>query len=332
MKAKLSKGLKALIIIGCILSCLFVAVMVYYFGASYPEFEKLGAQAFEIPGLETNFVPQGLTYDQTNHNFLICGYMGDSSPSRIYVVGKETGEATKYITLLENDSENEIDYAGHAGGIAVSYPNVFISGDGYVYNFSYDELLSAKDGDKISIQNRFKTDNGADFLTIVDDTLVVGEFYRESNYATPESHHITIGDETNHALSFVYRLDESEPCGFDNEILYAISMPDQIQGMCFNKNGDIVLSSSYGLANSIIYIYQNILADEPQSQVQLGENTINVYYLGQSNLIKTYSQIPCMSEEIVLVDEKVHVLFESKCKKYKLVTRTRMSHVYRLDI
>lgn len=332
MKAKLSKLSKTFIIVGCILACLFVAVMIYYFGASYPEFEKLGAQAFEIPGLETNFVPQGLTYDQTNDNFLVCGYMGDSSPSRIYVVDKETGKTLKHVTLLENVDESKSDYCGHAGGIAVSYPNIFISGDGYVYNFSYDEMLSAKDGDKISILNRFKTDNGADFLTIIDDTLVVGEFYRESNYPTPESHHITIEDETNRALSFVYRLNESEPCGFDTEILYAISMTDQIQGMCFNKNGDIVLSSSYGLANSILYVYQNILAGEPQSQVQLGENTVNVYFLGQSNLIETYTEVPCMSEEIVLVDDKIHVLFESNCKKYRLVTRTRMSHVYCLDI
>lgn len=329
MKAKLSKLSKTFIIVGCILACLFVAVMIYYLGASYPSFEKISAQAFEIPGLETKFVPQGLAHEQNGNNFLVCGYMGDGSASRIYVVNGETGKAEKYVTLTNEDST---DYVGHAGGITVDYPNAYICGDGFVYRFDYADLESAENGGKSQIRSSYKTGNGADFLSIIDGKLVVGEFYRQQNYPTPESHHITLGEQTNRALSFVYDLDQTKAEGFNTEMLYAISMPDLVQGMCLTKDGNIVLSTSYGLSNSALYIYKNYLTDPTTTQTQIDGRDVPVYFLGQDNLIETYNEVPCMSEEIVLVDGRVHVLFESMCHKYKLVTRTRMSHVWSLDI
>lgn len=328
MKAKLSKGMKALIIIGCIFACIFVAAMVYYFGASYPEFDKISTQAFAIPGLETKFTPQGLAYDETNNKFLVCGYMSDGAPSRIYIVDEEIGKTEKYITLLT--AENS-DYVGHAGGVTISYPYAYICGEGYIHRFDYEALLSTDNGESVQILDSYKTGNGADFVTVMEDKLVVGEFYRKENYPTPESHHITFGEETHYALSFVYQIDHTQEHGFNTEILYAISTPNLTQGMCLNKDGNIVLSTSYGLSNSTLYVYDNILSSGATTQVQLDEKNVDVYFLTKEDLIETYS-LPCMSEEIVLAQGRVHVLFESKCKKYKLFTRTRMSHVCSLDI
>ena len=102
MKNKFSKKTKTLVLLGSVLTLLFVTLMIYYFGATYPEFQKLSQKEFKIPGLETSFVPQGIEYDQTNDKFIVCGYMNNGSASRFYVIDGQTGETEKYFTLTSN--------------------------------------------------------------------------------------------------------------------------------------------------------------------------------------------------------------------------------------
>lgn len=328
MKNNLSKKAKTLIIIGSVTLFIFVTLMVYFFGARYPEFNQVSAKEFEIPGLETSFCPQGIDYDATNDKFVVCGYMGDGSPSRIYIVDAKTGQTEKYVTL----TQELIDYTGHAGGIAINFPYAFLCGDGYLYRFNYENLYNTENGGKLEIMDSFKTNNGADSVCIIDGKLVVVEFYREDDYETSPAHTITIGNETHKALSFVYEIDHSKTAGVNPNILYAISTPDQVQGMSLNKDGNLVLSTSYGLPNSKLYVYESYLGKDFNAEALIGGVKINVHFLTQDDLIKEYTEIPCMSEEIVLVDDKVFVLFESKCKKYKYFTRTRIDSVYSLAI
>ena len=46
----------------------------------------------------------------------------------------------------------------------------------------------------------------------------------------------------------------------------------------------------------------------------------------QENLIKKI-EAPAMSEGIDIVDNKVYILYESACNKYKFFNRTRINHV-----
>ena len=98
-KILLTKKAKKLIIWGIILCLLFVAIMIYYFGATHRDFEKVSQKEFAIPGLDSSFVPQGLDYDSVNDKFVVCGYMSNKSSSRIYIVDGQTGKTEKYFTL-----------------------------------------------------------------------------------------------------------------------------------------------------------------------------------------------------------------------------------------
>ena len=328
MKKNLSKKAKTFIILGSVAILLFVTLMVYFFGAKYPEFNQVSAKEFEIPGLETSFVPQGLDYDSTSDKFVVCGYMGDGSASRIYIVDAKTGIAEKYVTLTTDLQ----DYTGHAGGIAIDYPYAFICGDGFLYRFNYENLLLTENGGKLEVMDSFETHNGADSVCIIDGKLVVVEFYREEDYETNPAHKISIGNETHRAISFVYEIDHSKTAGIKPTVLYGISTPDQVQGMSLNKDGNLILSTSYGLSNSKLYVYESFVGKEFNAEAFCAGALTKVYFLSEEDLIKEYDKVPCMSEEMVLVDDKVYILFESKCKKYRLFTRTRIDSVYSMSI
>ena len=324
------KKIKLIILFSC-LGLFLITLLVYYFGASYPQFDKMATKEFEIPGLDSSFVPQGLEYDNVNDKFVVCGYMSNGSPSRIYIVDAKTGKTEKYVTLITPAEDDAKDYKGHAGGIALSYPFAYLSGDGVLYRFIYDTILYSKNGDKIPLIDSYITGNGADYVDIIDGNLVVGEFYRKKSNPTKESHKLTLNGQTHRALSFVYKIDQDKNAGIDPQMLYAISTPDQVQGMCLNKEGNLVLSTSFGLPNSTLYVYKNI-TENPTTQVEIDNKKITVYFLSKQNLIKTYTEIPCMSEEMILVNDKIYLLFESKCRKYKFFTRTRINNVYSLAI
>lgn len=319
----------AISIISGFLGVFFIAAMIYYFGASHKVFDSISTKALEIPGLETKFVPQGMEYDQPSNKVFVTGYMSNGEASRIYIINNETKKTEKYFTLTH---EGET-YLGHCGGIAIYDTNVWISGDGYLYRFELAQALSVENGKSIEVLDKLKTRNGADFLFDYDNKLIVGEFYKKGKYDTPENHHIqTSSGETNYALAFIYTINTYKSYGLESTTPEAgISLPNQVQGMCFNADGKIVLSTSYSLPNSLIYIHDNILNSSPSATTTINNNELQVYVLNKDNLVRTI-EAPCMSEEIVLIDGKVCVLFENNCKKYKFFTRTRLKHIYALDI
>lgn len=324
-----TKAKVSLIVVGVVLAVLFVALMIYYFGASYPAFDAVAKQEFLIPGLDSKFSPQGLAYSEETENFIVSGYMSDKTASRFYFIKKGENAATKYITLTVN---SEL-YKGHCGGVTIDGDYVFVVGDKKVYRFSLSEALLTENAQTLEVIDGFETSNGADFVLTYQGKLIVGEFYRKQNYKTPESHHIkTSSGETNVALSYIYTINQKKTGGVELTTPEAgISMPKLVQGMTFTKDGKIVLSTSYALPDSKLLIYNNVLESEPTHTANIDGKEIPVYMLDNNALTSTL-KAPCMSEEIVLVEGRVYVLFESNCKQYRLFTRTRLSNVYSLDI
>ena len=331
MKKKLSKCLKInLIVWSVIFVVLTTAVLVYYFGATYPEFKKLATKSFRIPGLETKFVPQGMEFDDVSGDFLISGYMSNDEPSRIYVVDKASGFVEKYINLKVGEDVLK----GHFGGITVYGEDAFVASDKKVYRFKIADLKSAQNGSAVSVIDSFETGNGADFILTYQDMLIVGEFYHQKKYQTRPEHHIkTSSGETNKALAYVYLIDNNAECGVASKNPeFGISLPDLVQGMSFTKNGEIVISTSYAIPSSKLYTFKNVLEQTPTTQTVIDGITLPVYELCENTKTRTI-KAPAMAEELVLADDgKVYVLFESACKKYKLVNRTRTKYVYALDI
>lgn len=318
-----------------VMMIIFVAftifAFVYYFGEPYTEFYRTARAEFEIVGLEDNLVPQGMDYYAEDNIFLVGGYMSDGKASRVYIVDGETNETEKYFSLAyENEEGNVVDYIGHCGGLKTNGNGVWFSGEGMVYYFDYTKIASVENGGQIVADSYFSAPNGADFLTIFDNKLFVGEFHREGNYNTSESHIIETENGTNRAVTFAYEINNNENYGLVNlNPTYAISTPSLVQGMVIINN-TIILSTSYSLPSSNIYVFENILGVNPEKMTFEGvDEEVDTYILDTpAKTIKA----PCMSEEMAIKDGRLYILFENACNKYKYFTRDNFRTAYSIEI
>ena len=266
------------------------------------------------------------------------------------------------------------------------------------------ELKKGEERLTIKFTASFKTNGKAAYLyyfhdprytTTSYDRLYVGEFYRSGNYETDKTHHATTPEGyKNTSFMYEYRVDYNS----SNEYgLYVInqdkvklvdangenvdvpqiqkiySLPEKIQGVAFSgrasygtSNGTLILSQSYGLANSHILCFDwnqvNTAKNNSKKYLTLAKNsfayngvyTVNpstgknnpytdpdliVYFVDMNNkemLLNDYS-VPSMSEGMCTVtiqgsgnnpQDRVYVLFESGSKKYSAFTRRSMKNVY----
>jgi len=333
----MSKGLKITIIsISIFLFLVLSTIGVYFLWPWNRHFFNEASEEFAIPGLDTEFVPQGMTISTMLNKYIISGYMNDGSPSRFYVINPETKEVEKYFTL----KNGEDDYIGHAGGIA-NYGSTFWvvsneNGNGFGFRFLFNDVYNVKNGESINIIDYFNTYNNADFAFVQDKTLWVGEFYKKGKYETDSYHHLhTTSGETNHAIVYGFRIDEAcQYSLYDTKPEKALSIRDLCQGMAVSKEGKIVISTSYSIADSHIYYYKDVFSESPKGHTtyKIGFGVVvPLWYLDNNSLIKDV-KIPAMSEEIVILNDRVYILFESASKKYRLFNRNRLDHVYSLPL
>ena len=317
------------IVFAAVFAFLSILMIFWYFGESYGDFYTIASKEFSIPGLNDGFTPQGLCYEEKHDIFLASGYMNNGSASRIYVIDATTYKTEKYFTLTDYDGS---DYTGHAGGIATNGENVWVCGDGNVLRFDFFKIENAENGSAVEILDTFDSPNGADFVTIEENYIWIGEFHKDGDYDTNSTHHITTANrKTNKALSFCYEINTGNQYGLASTTpIKLLSTPSLVQGMEI-LNGKIVLSSSYSLAKSNISIYENILAVNAQKTFSYQGFDIPLYVLEDKNLTKNI-EAPCMSEEIAHVNGRIYVLFESACQKYGFVTRESLRNVYSFKI
>ena len=318
------------IIISSILGLILVFLGIYYLWPWNKSFFEMASKEFLIPGLDTNFAPQGITaIDGEENRFLISGYMSDGKASRFYVINE--GKIEKYFTL----TQSEEDYTGHAGGIVSKGSTIWVVGDGNCYRFFLTDVNKAENEGKIEIIDSFETCNGADFVFENGGYLWVGEFYKEGKYETDQSHRLkTRSGEINPALVFGYKIDESYSMG----IVSNGPTPDKVlsirglcQGIAVSSSGNIIMSTSYGLPDSNLYIYKDVLNEERHSTFILGKHILDLWYLDQESLINQVNA-PAMSEELVVKNNKVYILFESSAKKYKIFNRKPLKNVYSINL
>lgn len=323
-KKKLSRGMKALISVGTILVLLASALLIYYFGHSHKEFNEMSSKEFAIPGLSDGFVPQGMCFASDANKYLVSGYMGDSSASRIYVVDNETKKCEKFFTLTGISEEMQ---KGHLGGIANSGNFVWIATENHILTITLDQINNVNQGESVSVLSTLLTPTEASFCYADERTLWVGEFYRDGTYKTDEAHHYQINEnEKNYAIAVSYDINTLNTSGIDEIPTKVLSLPNQVQGFAITNSNKIVLSTSYSIPDSQILIYKDVLSQEPQAQIVLDSQEFPLYVLDKANLSRTIIA-PSMSEGLDYVDGEVKILFESACNKYKFVTRNRMYDV-----
>lgn len=320
-----NKSKKTLIIVltafASLIAVLGIAVLGFigYFRLSVNGYYKASEKAFKIPGLNDGFVAQGMHYDERENVFFITGYDNDGDVSPVHLVNKDSGERVKSVKLLKADGT---DFKGHAGGIAVNGAYVYVAGGASkcIWVYSYNDIINAGDGGSVVCQGKFETkisDEDAvnvSCVTVEGDRLIVGEFYREPEYPTPDSHKMTTtAGDYNQALGLEYKLDPIlglASYGIVPVATKAYSLPDAVQGIALH-DGKIYVSTSWGLSFSRIYAY-----DESKCNQEGKLNYITpLYALDSASLVEDYKIAP-MSEEISFVDGELYVMCESASKKY----------------
>ena len=119
-------------------------------------------------------------------------------------------------------------------------------------------------------------------------------------------------------------------------------------GSSSSSKGKLVLSTSYGLANSALYYYDwaDISASgnrksytevsghnfeyegvQTTSGWPYTESGLYVYFVDGSKLQREYS-VPSMAEGLCVKGNSVFVLFESGCYKYKTFVRQILTNIY----
>ena len=261
----------------------------------YPDYYGMKTNVCTNPGLGDGFVCQGICADDESGKIIISGYMSDHSASRLYVTDKENNS---YFVSLSIDGEI---YNGHAGGVATHGGNVYVSSDDAVHILSLDKLLSAQNGETLEFERICPVNNQGSFVFSNDDHLYVGEFHDGKDYIT--DHIYDTPDGKFHAIVSRYSYDDLT----NPDKVYSI--PNKVQGFCITDDGKVILSTSYGLADSYYYVYTE--ADAINSGLTL--DGAPVYYLnGCEREIKG----PAMAEGLDIYDGKVITLSESASNKY----------------
>ncbi len=231
-----------------------------------------------------------------------------------------------------------------------------------------DIVTRAKEGGSIQFTASFAANCGADFCYYFDnpsstsaslDRLYVGEFYRKGSYDKARHRLTTQNGYENHAFMYEYNVTNSGKYGLTllgesnlNEkvpkIQKVISIPEKIQGVAFSgrtnsgaTDGILLLSQSYSLPDSHIYsfdwnkvnAYHEVKTLKYEGITKNGAEyhaEMNVFFADMNDkdmLINDYT-LPSMSEGLCTIGNRVYVLFESGCKKYRLFVRERIKYVY----
>ncbi len=302
-------------------------------GFIYVDVDDYTNELFEIPGLDSEFIPQGVCFVENLNSFAISGYMpkdkdGNERNSRIYLVEADTYEAK----MFEIDS-----FTGHAGGVASNGDDIWVSSggsqssNGTVYHLSASYLDLKEDGSVISFDGKFKVETKGSFIYCDDNTLWVGEFYnndKDSNKVN-KSHHYG----KNHSLACGYNLPLSVDYSANEKLApdVVLSIPDKVQGMATTTDGKVIFSSSYGRRNdSTLYVFSSFESWESSTVTIFGKENIPLYISGKDD-IECKIKMPTLMEGLDYHNGRLYVIFESGAIEYSNAKRV-IKNLWETDI
>lgn len=262
----------------------------------YSDYYSIKTDICKNPGLNDGFVCQGIAVSEENGVILVCGYMKDKSNSRIYVTDFESN--SYYVELTRSGEK----YTGHAGGLAITGDTVYIANAKKIYSFPLESVLSASNGDIVDIGSGTKVNTNASFVYTDEEYLYVGEFHDGGKYVIKNHEHET-AEGTHYAICTKYSLNDL------NTPVAVYTLRNNVQGVCFTPQGQVVLSTSYGLTDTVYYVYDLVNATDSG----LTFDGAPVYYL--DNLEKEIHG-PAMGEDLDFYDGKIITLTESASQKY----------------
>lgn len=340
---KLTGGKKVAAIIGisiaAIVALLLAVVLSLHLFTPlvFNEFFGNAKAEYVTPGLYEGLVPQGYCYSSRDL-FIQCGYMTDGkSASRIYVTNAKDTSDTYYVELYTADGK---PYTGHTGGITTNDKIIWLANDGEeedncIWVIPVEEVLGAKNGDKVTLKTKFQPESRAACCFVDGKYLWVGEFNDGEKYVTKESHTFKVSGGTNYALVCAYALDSDSEYGIASTKIegkdvftptLALSVTNLVQGFTRTPDG-FAISTSYAVNPSNIYFYDDVTKGDPDASLKINGIDVPVYFL-DADALKDTVTTPPMSEEIFIKDGRLFVLYESASMKYIFGNLIRGIHVY----
>lgn len=262
----------------------------------YSDYYSIKTDICKNPGLNDGFVCQGIAVSEENNVILVCGYMKDKTNSRIYVTDLDSN--SYYVELTRGGEK----YTGHAGGLAITGDTVYIANAKKIYSFSLSSVLSASNGDIVDIGSGTKVNTNASFVYTDEEYLYVGEFHDGGKYVI-ENHEHETAEGTHYAICTKYALSDLETP------IAVYTLRNNVQGICFTPNGKVVLSTSYGLTDTIYYVYDL----DSAADSGLTFDGAPVYYLDD---LEKEIHGPAMGEDLDYFNGRIITLTESASQKY----------------
>ncbi len=307
-------------ILGVLVAVVIVALLGFkaFDGIKHAAFYKNADPVFKTPGIKDNFVQQGFDYVEQDEVFLVTGYMSDKTCSRVYVV--QADGSSSFVQLKKADGS---DYTGHTGGIVRRGEYVYITGADGLDVFPYADIIAGKDS--VQKLGEVKTYVDPAHCYIFGDYILTGSFFIESDYETPAHERMTTpcGDE-NTSIITAFKLDESQPFGVDPVPKAVISTRKKVQGMCVTDDNKVVLSTSYGLSTSQLFVYDTSDLPVVENYTFVGTTkdeeafsfeNVTLLYLESEDCVQVINAPP-MAEELVYLDGKIYIMNESASNKY----------------
>lgn len=317
------------IVAGAIVGVAFVAVLglnIYIRAAFAPFFDR-AESPFDIPGINTGFVPQDLDHVEADDSWLFSGYMADHSPSPLYRRAAD-GTIAKFFVALPDGSL----YDDHGSAITSNEQYAYLAcEEGYLV-IPMDNLLFAEDGGTIQAAEKVDVDFSPAFMNIEQGQLMLGNFYYPNDYETPDNHRITTPDGTeNPAVMYAFPADPEKPGRFATVPDNVFSIPGMVQGTCMTDDGRIVLSVSYGIAPSHLLAYNVDLSAPDGTFTTNAGDEVELFCLDSRNLTEDLAGPP-MQEGIESHDGRVYTTDESASNKYIFGKLCGAGRVYAVEM
>ena len=302
--------------------------------AIYNKFYEAGELSVSIPGCAQDFVPQGLAYLADENWMLFAGYSSGTRNSALIAVDMETNQVVKEIFLNNVDGTA---YVGHAGGVAVTEKNIFVSNNEHLYRLSLSSFRAAAASATVNFDEAIPVPSRSSYCQYNDGILWVGEFQYGGEYSTDPSHRIKTASGYQKAWAIGYQLVDSTENELDPACMtaqgpvpnYILSTTERIQGITV-KGDMIYLSQSYGRKNTAsIYRHKNVLADAPKAQVDVYGVQVPIWFL-DSDSMNASMMCPPMTECLCTIGDSIYVLFESGAEKYR-DSKNPMDRVFKLN-
>lgn len=277
---------------------------------TYQKFYDAGNFGVIIPGLKEGFVPQGITAVPGTNLLLFAGYRDDKDASALLAVDADKGELVKEVILRNKDGSV---YNGHAGGVAATENDIYISNASHLYRISLDTFNALNASDVCAFEEAIPVPCNASFACYSEGILWVGEFEYGSNYKTDKTHHMKSPAKVQNT-AWVCGYLPNEDNAFEAPA-YILSVTERIQGITTDK-GMIYLSQSYGRKNSsFIMKHDAVMIKDPDTYTALNGRQIPVWFLDKTTQISSL-MAPPMTECLCTFDNGIYVLFESAANTY----------------